>query len=122
MNLGHATLLFHILGAVFVGLLIIATLISLIKKKSDYYKPLAISIGVGTCYQLITGSILALSYQNSESIFSFCSKVGFYLIIVLITETLLFRQLFTARLYPTKIVASSLTLGLVFVLITIFQL
>lgn len=122
INLVQVLLMLHMVGAICVGLLIISSFISLTKRQISSYKPLAINIALGACFQLITGSFLALSYQSSESILSFCGKVGIYLFFVLFTEALLFKQLFASRLFPAKLVATSLTVGLVFVLITIINL
>ncbi|CAN5166650.1 hypothetical protein BH11PAT1_BH11PAT1_5530 [soil metagenome] len=122
LNIGQFLLIFHLLGAVCIALLMLTSFFALAKHKSSYYKPLAIHVAVTTCFQLITGSLLALTYPNSESIFSFCSKIGIYLVTVILVESLLFKRLYTDTLFPIKLVISSLTLGFVFVFVTILHL
>jgi len=122
MNIGQIFLVLHLLGASFIALLMLTSFIVLIKRKSSYYKPLAVSVAISTSFQLISGSLLALNYQNSESILSFCSKVGFYLFTVLVVELFLFKRLYAENLYPSKIIVSSLTLGMVFVFVTLLHL
>lgn len=122
MNIEHFLLLLHILGAISVGVLVLAAGVSLCKRKVQYQKPLAISIALNTGIQLVSGSLLTLTTQYSESLFSFCNKVGVYIVIVLIVEMLLFKQIHKTQIFPGKLILSSLTFGMVFVVMTLFYL
>jgi len=121
MNIEQVILMLHIGGAVSVGLLVIFSFVSLIKRLVIFYKPLALCVAFGACFQMLTGLLLAVNDQNSESIVSFCTKLGIYLFFVLLVEALLFRQLMSTRLFPIRSVVSSLALGLIFIFITIFH-
>jgi hypothetical protein len=124
MNIGQILLITHLLGALYIGLFVIASIVVLVRRKVDYYKPIAGQIAFSTCFQLISGSLLTLQYQNSASLFSFCSKIGLYLFVVVIIETLLYKRLHEQNVekFPQNLVTSSLSLGMLFVVFTLLYI
>lgn len=124
MELTQVLLLTHILGSIVVGILVAAILYLVFRGKSSLYKTFALYLGISAGYQLVTGSLLAIATPGSHSIFAFCSKIGIYLAIVLATEVLLYVKMRKNNvvLYPLRAVASSLSVGLLFVVAAIITL
>lgn len=124
MNLLNILLLAHLTGAVATGFFILKAFINLLKNQASTYKSSAIQIGVGAGYQLITGSFLAMNSNTSESLLAFCSKMGLYIGIVLFVEALLFLRMQKDQMWikPAQIAFSSLSIGIVFTLYTVFHI
>lgn len=114
-------LLAHLTGALVLGILILKTVIVLVSKTSSKYNNLAWKIGLGSGYQLVTGSLLEMSAHRPDSLLVFCSKIGLYLAVVLIIEGLLFIQIRrdSRNVFPIRAVSYSLTFGLFFTALTI---
>jgi hypothetical protein len=120
INIEQILLLLHLLGAVSVGILIIAAGFALVTRKSHFYKSFALLIALGAGFQLVSGSLFAISVQSNESLLAFCSKIGIYLTVIGIIEALLFSRLQAEKqnTFPARIVASSLMFGMSFVIFT----
>lgn len=116
-------LLLHLGGAVVVGFYIFQSLIALFFKPAPTYRQLAVKIGLSSGFQLISGSLLALSSPTSGSLFHFCSQISLYLGATLLVESLLFQRMrATQYLFPSKLVSSSLSAGLAVTVFTILKL
>lgn len=117
-------LIAHLFGATAIGFLILKTFIQLYKNQSSEYKNSAIQIGASAGYQLATGSLLAFNIQTTQGLLNFCNKMGLYLGIVLLVESILFYRMQKNQnwIAPARFVFSSLSLGLVVTLATVFHI
>lgn len=115
MNLFQLFLLFHISGALVLLLLILASFIFIFKNKLPLLKNLSLGIGFGTLFQLTTGALLSLASANGQSLIVFCSRIGIYLTIVLITEMLIFLKI--KNIFPLRQVTLYISIGVLISLI-----
>lgn len=124
MNLFHIVLISHILGSVFVGILVVSILYIAFRNKSVFYKPSALYLGLAAGYQLATGSMLAIMMPGAESLFSFCSKIGLYISVILFAQIILYMKMrqSNAAVFPVRAVVSSIGTGMVFVISAIISL
>ncbi len=117
-------LIAHLLGAGAIGFFILKAFIQLYKNQSSEYKNSSIQIGMSAGYQLATGSLLALNIQTTQGLLNFCNKMGLYLGIVLLVESILFYRMQKNQSWiaPARFVFSSLSLGIIFTLATVFHI
>lgn len=111
-------LFLHIIGAGVVGAFIIFAMGDLLRRQATYYVLYAKSIAVGGAYELITGSLLAVTLHST--VFAFCARIGAYLGIILLSEiVLVIAMKKVPEAFPAFHVISSLSVGMVVVLLTI---
>ena len=124
MNIVQLLLASHILGSIFVGALVAFILFISFRNKAALYKSSALSLGLAAGYQFITGSLLVIAMPGAESLFSFCSKIGLYLSVILFAEVVLYMKMrqHSEAVFPAKAVVSSIGTGMVFVLTAVFTL
>ena len=113
----------HIFGSIIVAALVGSIFYITLRNKAALYRNFALSLGFASCYQLMTGSLLALTASGSHSLFSFCSKIGIYLFFILLAEMLLFMKMKKSEsvLFPVRAVFSSITGGIIFVVFAVFS-
>ncbi|MFO0704899.1 MAG: hypothetical protein U0517_02945 [Candidatus Andersenbacteria bacterium] len=80
-------LIFHLAGALASALLVLATIVALLARRSRLFKPLAKTLAIAGVYQIVSGAVL--SYVSQASVLSFCARIGSYLAIILLTELIL---------------------------------
>ena len=124
MSFYNILLFFHVTGAAFLGVVILFVIYALMKNISSLYASYASTIAVGTCIQIITGSLLTLVSTERVSLVHYCSKIGVYFVVLITSEVLLYLNILKVKnkLFPFQIVTSSLTLSLLFRLFTVFRL
>lgn len=115
MNLFQLFLFLHLTGALVLLLLILASFILIFKNKLPLLKNLSLGIGFGTLFQLTTGTLLSLVSANGQSLIVFCSRIGIYLTIVLVTEMVIFLKI--KNIFPLRQVASYILTGVIISLI-----
>lgn len=110
----------HLVGAVIVSIFTFLALVALLTKSSAKYSFYAKSIAISGAFQLVSGSLLGWSIHSN--LFAFCTRIGMYLGVILLTEMVLFMAMKKYALpFPSFQVASSLSFGVLFVIITIIN-
>ena len=113
-------LLTHIFGSFILFIMMFTALLAVKRGFREHYGTLAVKIGLGSAWQLISGSILTLFAPEKPQLFYFCSRIGIYLTLILAVELLLFYKMRSAaQIFPFHQVVSSITLGAVFVVLVI---
>lgn len=117
-------LIAHLMGAFGLGIFIVNAFVNLYKNRTESFQRSSVQIGIGAGYQLITGSLLAIDIKTMQGLLHFCNKMGLYVGIVLFVETLLFYRMQKNKNWAASagIAFSSLTIGLLFTLVTIFNI
>src|SRR3989344_6666702 len=77
----------HIGGAVVTGAVVAASFAALAGGGARFYRRLSLFVGLGGGFQLVSGALLAL--VSSDTVLSFCSRIGVYAFVVLATEAFL---------------------------------
>ena len=75
----------HIGGAVVTGAVVAASFAALAGGGARFYRRLALFVGLGGGFQLVSGALLV----SSDTVLSFCSRIGVYAFVVLATEAFL---------------------------------
>lgn len=106
-------LYFHIIGALILGLFVLATIFILSKKKSAYYKNFAIYIAYGSALQILSGVLLSAVQAEKMSLLAYCSRLGLYLAILFITEFMIYMAMKNKNIiFPSKLVFNSTALAI----------
>jgi hypothetical protein len=98
----------HITGAIALFSLFIAVAFAVYKKYSNSYKKLSIGIVGMNVVQLVSGGAMFLSASNSMSGSQFCARLGVYVLMSLIVESVLFVQMRAATVELAKKESSSI--------------
>lgn len=123
MIITNILLIAHLTGAFVIGFFILKAVTDILRNQSASYRTSSMQIAVGAGYQLITGSLLAMNINTSQSLLAFCSKMSLYIGIVFFVEALLFYRMENnqSKMIPARIAVSSLSIGTLFTLFTIIH-
>ncbi|MDQ3098994.1 MAG: hypothetical protein M3Q44_04575 [bacterium] len=110
-------LFLHLIGAAVLFLTITYSLFTLKFPSKLTYKAEAIIIAINGCFQLISGSLLALNSPGTSAS-AFCAKIGLYLSVIAIAEFALYLKIKDKRIFPGVPVYSSLSTGILVSVIT----
>jgi hypothetical protein len=118
----HTLLLFvHIIGSLVIGVLIVLTVYAIIQKRASEYRRLALGIAWSSAAQLITGSLLVVTQEQTPSLLVFCSKIGIYMSLVIASEALLFYRMRQEplKIFPLRTVTSLFSIAMIMIILTI---
>lgn len=123
--MNNLLLTLHIIGAVLLGISMLAGLCTLLFShfNQSYLRTVAILVAVQTGIQLVSGSLLAFQKGVILSPIAFCRNILLYVVVVLMFEFVLFRKLAMAgELTPRKQVFAPLGAGIVSALVALLIL
>lgn len=110
----ETALAIHLIGAIGLAVIILVSIISIINNSHKRLKNLVVLVGLSSGLQLVTGSLLVIN-SDSGTLLSFCSNIGLYLSIIVITELILFYKIKNIYTFPLKTVISPTAVGMLFV-------
>ncbi len=123
--MNNLLLTFHIIGAVLLGISMLAGLCMLLFSQSNksYLRTIAIFVAVQTGLQLLSGSFLAFQKGVILSPLAFCKNILLYVVVVLLFEFVLFRKLTMAGEFtPTKQVFAPIGAGVLSAIVALLIL
>lgn len=80
-------LVLHLTGAAVAAVLVISSLLAVLFRRANAYRPLALSLAGLGVLQIVSGALLA--YVSGGTWLSFCVKVAVYLAVLTATEVAL---------------------------------
>ncbi|MDP3685205.1 MAG: hypothetical protein Q8R32_00045 [bacterium] len=118
------TLLFlHFAGALVTGAFVLWGIVLVVRPASEHAGNAARAIALGAAYQLVTGSLLAIADPQGSSLLRFCTRIGLYVAIVVMTEGALFWRMKGVGIpFPAHLVTASAAVGMAFVLRVVREL
>lgn len=119
----HSVLLWiHILGAGYVGVLLVQTMVALWKNYTHTYNFYARQIALMLVVQVVSGCLLLIQSHQSLSAFELCSRFGLYFFPTVAIEIFLFLKMnaHIVEKFPTVFVVRAFCLSLFITMSTIF--
>lgn len=113
-------LIFHLGGAAAMAGVAAVAIVKIIRRNLSAHRSLSFILSGGLFFQVLTGSLLALTQAGPSSPLIFCGKISAYLAGFLILQSLFFWQVKTdGGSLPIRIAGASASISIIAVIFTL---